>query len=172
MDPITLQTLRCTVEDGLARVTLARPEIGNPIDGAFCRDLNALSVALSTDAAVRAVLIVAEGRFFSVGGDIRSFVRDRAALPRMVKSWTADLHMALGRLQRMNAPVVCAVQGDVAGGAVSLAASADVLYAADGVKFSAAFSMIGFCAIRARPSRCRTAWACRVPNATCCCPKP
>lgn len=146
MTPINLETLTCALDEGLARVSLTRPSIGNPIDGAFCRDLRELSVALSTDEAVRAVLITAEGRFFSVGGDIRSFIKDRAALPRVVKSWTADLHMALARLQRMNAPVVCAVQGDIAGGAVSLAASADVLYAAEGVKFNAAFSMIGFCA--------------------------
>ncbi|MCB1388244.1 MAG: enoyl-CoA hydratase/isomerase family protein [Rhodobacteraceae bacterium] len=146
MDPISLETLRCTFEEGLARVTLARPALGNPIDGAFCRDFRDLSVTLSTDARVRAVLLTAEGRFFSVGGDIRSFVKDRAALPGIVKSWTADLHMALARLQRMNAPVVCAVHGDVAGGAVSLAAGADVLFAAEGVKFNAAFTMIGYCA--------------------------
>ena len=144
MDPISLETLRCTFEEGLARVTLARPALGNPIDGAFCRDFRDLSVTLSTDARVRAVLLTAEGRFFSVGGDIRSFVKDRAALPGIVKSWTADLHMALARLQRMNAPVVCAVHGDVAGGAVSLAAGADVLFAAEGVKFNAAFTMIGY----------------------------
>lgn len=146
MTPISLETLTCRLDEGLARVTLTRPEIGNPIDGAFCRDIRELSVTLSTDEAVRAVLITAEGRFFSVGGDIRSFVKDRAALPRIVKGWTADLHMGLSRLQRMNAPVVCAVQGDIAGGAVSLAASADVLYAAEGVKFNAAFALIGFCA--------------------------
>lgn len=146
MDEMTLETLRCRVEDGLARVTLTEDARGNPIDGAFCHDMNTLSVALSTSADVRAVLIQAEGRFFSVGGDIRSFVTDRAALPGKVIEWTSDLHMALSRLQRMNAPVVSAVHGDVAGGAVSLVAMSDVVFAATRVTFSAAFSMIGFCA--------------------------
>jgi len=142
----TYQTLTCTVDDGLARVVLTESKRGNPIDGPFCKDICDLSVDLSCRDDVRAVLITAEGRFFSVGGDIHGFVKDRAALPRIVKAWTANLHAGLARLQRMNAPVVVAVHGDVAGGSVSLMALSDVVYAAEGVKFNAAFSMIGYCA--------------------------
>lgn len=146
MNEINLETLRCCIDDGLATVTLTEDKRGNPIDGNFCRDMCTLSVALTTRADVRAVLIRAEGKFFSVGGDIRSFVEDRAALPAKVIEWTSDLHMAITRMQRMNAPVVVAVHGDVAGGAVSLVAMADVVFVAEDVKFNAAFSMIGFCA--------------------------
>lgn len=146
MVELKMETLVCRLDEGLARVTMTQAERGNPIDGAFSRDLGDLSVELSCRDDVRAVLLTAEGRFFSVGGDIRSFVKDLSQLPRIVKAWTADLHPAIGRFQRMNAPVVCAVHGDVAGGSVSLAAMSDVLIAAEGVKFNAAFSMIGFCA--------------------------
>lgn len=146
MSDLVLDSLRCHVEDGLARVTLTQGARGNPIDGALCRDLCDLSVDLSCRDDIRAVLLTAEGRYFSVGGDIRSFVTDLSQLPRIVKAWTADVHMALGRLQRMNAPVVCAVHADIAGGAVSLAAMSDVVVAAEGVRFNAAFAMIGFCA--------------------------
>ncbi|WP_417722487.1 enoyl-CoA hydratase/isomerase family protein [Salipiger sp.] len=146
MDEIALDTLTCRIDDGLAVVTLTEDKRGNPIDGPFCRDMNAISVAFATRSDVRAVLIRAEGRLFSVGGDIRSFVTDREGLPAKVIGWTSDLHMAIGRMQRMNAPVICEVHGDVAGGAVSLVAMADVVFAAETVKFNAAFSMIGFCA--------------------------
>lgn len=146
MTELTMETLTCRIEGGIARVTLTQAERGNPFDGPFCKDMCDLSVELSCRDDVRAVLLTAEGRFFSVGGDIRSFLKDLSQLPRVVKSWTADVHMAITRFQRMNAPVVCAVHGDVAGGAVSLAAMSDILIAAEGVKFNAAFSMIGFCA--------------------------
>lgn len=141
-----MDTLTFRVEDGIAHVRLTEADRGNPFDGPFCRDMCDLSVELSCRDDVRAVLLVADGRFFSVGGDINSFVKDLSQLPRIVKSWTADVHMAITRFQRMNAPVVCAVHGDVAGGAVSLVAMSDVVFAAEGVKFNAAFSMIGFCA--------------------------
>lgn len=146
MAELKMETLTCSIESGIAHVRLTQAERGNPFDGPFCRDMCDLSVELSCRDDVRAVLLVADGRFFSVGGDIRSFVKDLSQLPRIVKSWTADVHMAITRFQRMNAPVVCAVHGDVAGGAVSLVAMSDMVIAAEGVKFNAAFSMIGFCA--------------------------
>lgn len=146
MAELAMESLTCNIEDGIARVRLTQAERGNPFDGPFCRDMCDLATELSCRDDVRAVLLTAEGRFFSVGGDIRSFTKDLSQLPRIVKAWTADVHMAIVRLQRMNAPVVCAVHGDVAGGAVSLAAMSDILIAAEGVKFNAAFSMIGFCA--------------------------
>ena len=146
MAELKMETLTCLIENGIAHVRLTQAERGNPFDGPFCRDMCDLSVELSCRDDVRAVLLVADGRFFSVGGDIRSFTKDLSQLSRIVKSWTADVHMAITRFQRMNAPVVCAVHGDVAGGAVSLVAMSDMVFAAEGVKFNAAFSMIGFCA--------------------------
>lgn len=146
MSDLKMETLTCRIESGIAHIRLIQAERGNPFDGPFCRDMCDLSVELSCRDDVRAVLLTADGRFFSVGGDIRSFLEDLSQLPRIVKSWTADLHMAITRFQRMNAPVVCAVHGDVAGGAVSLVAMSDVVFAAEDVKFNAAFSMIGFCA--------------------------
>lgn len=146
MDMDQLTTIECTVSDGLARVVLNAPDRGNPIDGTFCREFKELAVELSERADVRAVLLSAKGRFFSVGGDIKSFARERSAIPGIVKNWTADLHSAIARFMRMPAPVVAAIHGNVAGGSVSLVASADIVYAADMVSFTAAFPMIGFSA--------------------------
>lgn len=141
-----LTAIDCTIADGLARVVLNTPERGNPIDGVFCREIKALAIELGERDDVRAVLLSARGRFFSVGGDIKRFARDRAAIPSIVKTWTADLHSAIARFMRMRAPVVAAVQGNVAGGGVSMVASADIVYAASAVSFTAAFPMIGFSA--------------------------
>lgn len=146
MAELKMETLTCRIENGIAHVRLTEAERGNPFDGPFCRDMCDLSVELSSRDDVRVVLLVADGRFFSVGGDINAFLKDLSQLPRIVKSWTADLHMAITRFQRMNAPIICAVHGDVAGGAVSLVAMSDIVFAAENVKFNAAFSMIGFCA--------------------------
>ncbi|WP_238366906.1 enoyl-CoA hydratase/isomerase family protein [Mesobacterium pallidum] len=139
------KTLTCTTDEGLARITLTEAKRGNPIDGDFCKDFCDLSVALSVDPSVRAVFISAEGRFFSVGGDIRAFLADRAGLPAKVLDWTASLHAGLARFQRMNAPVITAVHGDAVGGSVSLVAHSDVAFAAAGTNFVAAFTGIGYC---------------------------
>jgi 2-(1,2-epoxy-1,2-dihydrophenyl)acetyl-CoA isomerase len=145
-DNETLTAMRCTVSDGLAHIVLDTPARGNPIDGAFCREFKTVVSDLSGRDDVRAVLLSATGRFFSVGGDIKSFSTDRQRIPKIVRDWTADLHSGIARLMRMRAPVVAAVHGNVAGGSVSLVAAADIVFAARGATFTAAFPMLGFSA--------------------------
>jgi 2-(1,2-epoxy-1,2-dihydrophenyl)acetyl-CoA isomerase len=99
---------------------------------------------LSERDDVRSVLISARGRLFSVGGDLAALASRGAALPVTIKSWTADLHAAIVRMVRMRAPVVVAVQGNVAGGSVSLMAAGDLVVMAKSARVSSAFARIGF----------------------------
>ncbi|VIO79486.1 1,2-epoxyphenylacetyl-CoA isomerase [Bradyrhizobium ivorense] len=141
---IATKSFQCTIEDELAHIVLDQSTRGNPIDGDFCREF-ALGIAeLSERADVRAVLLSARGRLFSVGGDLMSLVKQSDALPGTIKAWTADIHVAIARMVRMRAPVVAAVHGNVAGGSVSLMAAADLIVMAESAKISAAFSRIGF----------------------------
>jgi 2-(1,2-epoxy-1,2-dihydrophenyl)acetyl-CoA isomerase len=138
------KTFECTVEGALVHIILDQPGRGNPIDEAFCREFSLCIAELSERADVRAVLLSARGRLFSVGGDLTSLVKEGDALPRTIKAWTADLHAAIARMVRMRAPVVAAVHGNVAGGSVSLMAAADLVVMAESARISAAFSRIGF----------------------------
>lgn len=140
------KSISCTVTDGLARLVLTQPDRGNPFDVPFCTRLRQISVDLAARGDVRAILISADGRFFSVGGDINMFLPDRSALPGIVRRTTAELNAAITCLQRMDAPLVCAVHGPAAGGAVGLVAMADFVVAGPGARFTAAFPMIGFSA--------------------------
>lgn len=132
------------VERALAVLTLNQPTRGNPIDEAFCRELKLLAIECDENPAIRAVLIEARGKNFSVGGDLKTFVRDRATLPALTKAMTADLNSGLTRLARMDAPVVIAVHGLVTGGAVAFTAAADFAIATADARFYAAFTGIGF----------------------------
>lgn len=85
-------------------------------NGAFCEQICKAAVQLAGASHVRAVLITAEGKAFRYGGDVSAFVNDPDALPNNIRPWTTDLHGAIARLQRMDAPVVAAVQGVFAGG--------------------------------------------------------
>jgi 2-(1,2-epoxy-1,2-dihydrophenyl)acetyl-CoA isomerase len=95
------------------------------------------------EADIRAVLISAEGRFFSVGGDLAALGESRAKLRSFVKHAGKDFHAGISRIARMNAPVIVAVQGTAAGGGVSLVAAADFAIAARAAKFHAAYPGIG-----------------------------
>src|SRR6266436_7987316 len=141
---ITTKSFECAIDGGLAHIVLSQPERGNPIDGDFCREFSLCMAELSERADVRSVLISARGRLFSVGGDLVALASRGDALPVTIKSWTADLHAAIVRMVRMRAPVVVAVQGNVAGGSVSLMAAGDLVVIGKSARISSAFAKIGF----------------------------
>jgi 2-(1,2-epoxy-1,2-dihydrophenyl)acetyl-CoA isomerase len=141
---MTFSSLRLQVADGLARLTFTEAARGNPIDAPFCSDMCEAAIQISENPAVRCVLIAAEGKAFSFGGDIGAFMADLDSLPLNIKRWTTTLHSAIARLQRMNAPVVTAVHGVCAGGMSGFVAGSDITIAAADARFVAAYTGIAF----------------------------
>jgi len=66
-------------------------------------------------------------------------------LPTFVRAITTYLHAAISALARMNAPVIAAVEGNAAGGGMSVALACDLLIAAESARFTTAYSRIGLC---------------------------
>lgn len=141
---MSYSSMRIDREDGLARLTFIQPARGNPIDGTLCAEFCDVANALSSDPTVRAVLISAEGKAFSFGGDIAMFLSTLDVLPQMIRRWTADLHVGIARMQRMDAPIVSAVHGICAGGMSGMIAGSDIVVAATDAQFLAAYAGIGY----------------------------
>jgi 2-(1,2-epoxy-1,2-dihydrophenyl)acetyl-CoA isomerase len=141
---VQTRSFTCDIENDLAHMVFNQADRGNPVDGQFCREFSLAMAELSEREDVRAVLISARGKMFSVGGDIAAFERQGKELPTLVKHWTADLHAAIVRMRRMRAPVVVAVQGNVAGGSVSLMAAADLVVIGRSARITSGFAKIGF----------------------------
>ena len=136
-------SIDCDFTDGLAVLSLAQPQRGNPMDQQFVLELKERVLWLWQCSGLRCVLLRAPGRDFSYGGDLRSFHEPPQGLPALVHSWTADLHTALQRLWALPVPLVAQVQGDVMGGALSLAAGCDIVIASSDSRFGSAFARIG-----------------------------
>jgi 2-(1,2-epoxy-1,2-dihydrophenyl)acetyl-CoA isomerase len=137
------KNLKFEIRDNVAHLTLARPEAANAIDLAMAQELSDAAIRCDESPEVRAVLITAEGRMFSAGGDIRAFAEDIDGLPTLIKKLTVPLHAAISRLTRMRAPVVTAVAGPAAGAGFSLALSGDIVLAAESAKFTMAYTAVG-----------------------------
>lgn len=138
-------SVRLTVDGGVARLELNRPDAANAID----LDLAvALEGAVGEIAArgndVRVVLLTGAGARFCGGGDVGSFAgSDPAALPDLLAEITAHLHPAVEQLVGIDAPVVAAVQGSAAGAGFGLVLAADLVVAARSTKFVMAYTAIG-----------------------------
>ncbi|GAA4691620.1 enoyl-CoA hydratase/isomerase family protein [Phytohabitans rumicis] len=138
-EPVTLD-----VRDGVAHVRLRRPDRGNAIDLATARGLLAAATACQQHR-VRAVVLRGAGRSFCVGGDLREFASfEGDALARHLVEVTGALHAALRAFAALDAPLVAAVHGAVAGAGVGLAAAADLTIAADDATFVCAYTGIGY----------------------------
>lgn len=137
-----MSAVRYELAEGAAHLTLARGDSGNPLDGqAATQLLHAVRRARADDA--RVVVLRAEGRAFCVGGDVGAFAaaEDRE---QVVEDVAETVHRVVSDLHRMDAVVVCAVQGVAAGAGVALAAAADLVLAGSSARFTLAYTKIGF----------------------------
>jgi len=141
---ISTSALRLEQRDGLAVVSLAQPERGNPFDGDFTRDFLLVASALWDTQGLRGVLLRADGANFSFGGDLKALHPARHELPPLIRHWTAELHMGLQRIWQLPVPIVAAVQGYAMGGAAALVAGCDIVLAAESARLGSAFAQIGF----------------------------
>ncbi len=146
LSSMTDHTMRIERDGALARLVFSQAERGNPINAEFCGAFLDAANTISEDPSIRAVLIVAEGKNFSFGGDIATFTGELDRLPMMIKRWTAALHVGIARFARMDAPVVVAVQGMSAGGMNGLVAGADYVVGSATSRYLAAYAGIAFCA--------------------------
>ena len=135
-------TVSYSFADGIARITLSDADRGNPIHAASVAQLRDAVRRSGTDQA-RVILLAAEGRFFSVGGDISGFGAAED-IGSFVDDLADDLHRTVSELIRSPAIVVSAVQGMAAGAGFPLAAAADVVLAARSAKFTLGYTKIGF----------------------------
>ena len=138
-----LETLRFELADNVARITFDRPEAANAMNLQMTKDLLEVGIECDENPEVRAVLLRSKGRMFCAGGDLASFAKAGAALPRGLKEMTVYLHAAITRLARGSAPVVAAIQGPAAGAGFSVACAADLVVASEQAVFTMAYTRAG-----------------------------
>jgi len=136
-------TILLEVRDNVGHITLNRPDAANSMNQEMVRELMDATARCSLDSTVRAVLISGAGRMFCSGGDIKAFSAQGQDLPLHLKEMTVYLHTTISRLARLDAPVVAAVHGSVAGAGLPLACAADIVLAAETTRFRLAYTGIG-----------------------------
>ena len=133
--------LESDVTDGIARIKLARPDVGNALDLPTACALQA-AVAGLAGVDIATVVISADGPLFCAGGDVRAMAAasDRAGFVRRLAD---TMHDALRALRALPVPVVAAVQGTAAGAGLGIVLAADVVIASEKAKFVSAYGRIG-----------------------------
>jgi 2-(1,2-epoxy-1,2-dihydrophenyl)acetyl-CoA isomerase len=136
------ETLKIQRDGAVLTITLHRPDAANSLNLQMGNDLLAVANHCASDPSVRAVILTAEGRMFCAGGDVGGFARSENP-GELLRAITTGLHAAIQRFQRMDAPLIAAINGVAAGAGMSIAASADFVLAAESAKFTMAYTGIG-----------------------------
>jgi 2-(1,2-epoxy-1,2-dihydrophenyl)acetyl-CoA isomerase len=130
------------VSEGVAAITLDRPEKLNAFTSAMLHDFLAAVREAEADDDVRAVLLTGEGRAFSAGQDLSdpAVSGDGADLGALLAERYNPIILALRTIPK---PVVVAVNGTAAGAGANVALAGDVVLVSRSAKFIQAFSKIG-----------------------------
>lgn len=135
------------IEDGVANITLNRPEALNALSPEMRDSLLELTSRCERDKAIRCVVLRGAGESFMAGGDVRgmqqSLLEDREAHLAGFELRVVRSHQILEQLMRMPKPVLAVVQGAVAGFGVGLALAADLLVARSDAFFLVAHRHVG-----------------------------
>jgi 2-(1,2-epoxy-1,2-dihydrophenyl)acetyl-CoA isomerase len=132
-------TIRYALGDGVATITLARPESLNALNATMRAELLAALKAAGRDEAVRAVILTGEGRAFCSGADLRGGSGER----EFRRVLTREYNPLIAAIRDLPKPVIAAVNGAAAGAGMALALACDLVYAADDARLILAFGRIG-----------------------------
>ncbi|CAM5562939.1 enoyl-CoA hydratase family protein [Streptomyces fumanus] len=136
--------LRVERADGVATVTLARPEKLNALTFGAYADLRDLLAELSRERAVRALVLAGEGRGFCSGGDVEEIIGATLALDA---AGLLDFNRMTGQVVRAVReapfPVIAALHGVAAGAGAVLALAADFRVADPTTRFAFLFTRVG-----------------------------
>jgi 2-(1,2-epoxy-1,2-dihydrophenyl)acetyl-CoA isomerase len=139
-------TVQLVVDDGVATVTLNRPEALNAIDATLAAELREVFRTLGAREDVRAVILTGAGRAFSAGADLKYLHRrleEGASAEQLLDELLGPLNDTIRLIRGMPKIIIAAIHGVASGGGCNLALACDYRVAAVGTRFNQAFVRLG-----------------------------
>ncbi len=137
---MTYEKLLFATENGVATLTLNRPDKLNSFDRQLSLEVIHALDSCAADGNVRAVLITGTGRAFSAGQDLAEAI---APGTRIEDILTTQYNPIVRRIRDMKKPVIAAVNGVAAGAGANIAFACDLTLAAESANFIQSFINIG-----------------------------
>ena len=124
----TYETIIYQAADGVATISLNRPDVHNAMNEALRRDMLRCFEGLATDETVRVIVVTGAGaKAFSAGADIREFTAPQ--VPTLFREHRRRLDFR-GAMERCWQPIIAAIGGHCFGGGLELALACDIRIAA------------------------------------------
>ena len=130
------ETIRYGVHDGVATISLARPDKRNAINAQMFTELGDAAERAANDPGIRVVLVTGDGEAFSAGIDVLLLNQLSGTRGARFRSFVRTAQRPYYILASMDKPTVAAVQGHAVGAGFQLALACDLRLAAENVRFA------------------------------------
>ena len=140
-----MEHVSVTRTDAVGRITMDRPESNNALNPDMSEQLHEAAIELVEDDDVRCIVLTGSGGTFNTGADLGALSAD-ASDAALIRSLAHQLHGTVSQLHRAPKPVVCGVNGVVAGGGLGLSLCGDIVLVAESARFEFAYPRIGLSA--------------------------
>lgn len=135
-------SIQTNIENGVATLTLNRPEVFNSFNREMAFLLQKELDACGSNDSVRAIVLTGNGKAFCAGQDLKE-VTDPDLNPGFKKILEEHYNPIITKIRAINKPVIAAVNGVAAGAGANIALACDIVIAHEKVSFIQAFSKIG-----------------------------
>ncbi len=126
------RNLKVQIQEGIAIVTVSRPEALNALNSNFFHEMDDLIARLSRDESVKIMVITGEGKAFVAGADIAEMAD---MTPEQGKAFSQLGQNTFRSLEKMEIPVIAAINGYALGGGLELAMGCDFRIASTKARF-------------------------------------
>jgi 2-(1,2-epoxy-1,2-dihydrophenyl)acetyl-CoA isomerase len=142
---MNFENITFTVEAGIARLTLNRPDKLNSFTGQMHAELRTALDRVQSDHSIRVLVLSGAGRAFSAGQDLADpdMAKIDGRMPDIGNVVERNYKPLVMRLQNLRVPTIAAVNGIAAGAGASVALACDLVVATKSASFLQAFSKIG-----------------------------
>jgi 2-(1,2-epoxy-1,2-dihydrophenyl)acetyl-CoA isomerase len=142
---MNFETITFSVEAGIARLTLNRPDKLNSFNTEMHAELRVALDSIQNDTSVRVLVLSGAGRAFCAGQDLadRAMQMVDGKMPDIGNVVETNYKPLVLRLQNLRVPTIAAVNGIAAGAGASVALACDLVVATKSASFLQAFSKIG-----------------------------
>jgi len=142
---MNFETITYELTDGIARITLNRPDKLNSFTDAMHAELRTALDAIHNDPAARVLVLTGAGRSFCAGQDLgdRAMQIQSGKMPDIGNTVERNYKPLIMRLANLRVPTLAAVNGIAAGAGASVALACDLVIATKSASFLQAFSKIG-----------------------------
>ena len=142
-NPNFMSDILFSAADGVATITLNRPDVLNSFTRGMARELQQALANVAADDSLRAIVLTGAGRGFCAGQDLAEAMPRDGAMPDLGDIVRDSYNPVIRAIRKLEKPVICAVNGVAAGAGANLAFACDIVFAAANATFIQSFAKIG-----------------------------